>query len=286
MIRQYKDWMRDNWNHPSVVVWDANNETKDAMFGDTIIPAVRPLDLSQRPWENSYNLPADPNDPVEYHPYLMSGGRAGTLTFKMSDLETMDGKPHKGALPSDTNPPLINEYGWLWLNRDGSPTLLTENVYAQLMGRDVTPRQRLDMYAYLLGGQDRVLAGPPAIRGHHSLCLSDLQLSWRLYGRPLQRRHEAGIGSCLPGLRGRGVQAVGRVREFLPAIPQGGRKREFTVMMVNDEGTPVHGRLTLSLETRSGELLASTEHDFAIAELGSQTYPVSLEIPERTAIAS
>ena len=43
MIRQYKDWMRDNWNHPSVAVWDANNETKDAMFGDKIIPAVRPL---------------------------------------------------------------------------------------------------------------------------------------------------------------------------------------------------------------------------------------------------
>ena len=41
MIRQYKDWMRDNWNHPSVAVWDANNETKDDIFGDKIIPAVR-----------------------------------------------------------------------------------------------------------------------------------------------------------------------------------------------------------------------------------------------------
>ena len=141
MIRQYKDWMRDNWNHPSVAVWDANNETKDDIFGDKIIPAVRPLDLSQRPWENSYNRPADPNDPVEYHPYLMSGGNTGELKFKMSDLETLDGKPNPGVLPSETNPTLINEYGWLWLNRDGSPTRLTENVYAQLMGRDVTPRR-------------------------------------------------------------------------------------------------------------------------------------------------
>jgi len=33
MIRQYSDWMRDNWNHPSVAVWDANNETKDSVFG-------------------------------------------------------------------------------------------------------------------------------------------------------------------------------------------------------------------------------------------------------------
>ena len=91
MIRQYKDWMRDNWNHPSVAVWDANNETKDDIFGDKIIPAVRSLDLSDRPWENSYNKPAGPNDPVEYHPYLMSSGYRGKLTFKMSDLEKMDG---------------------------------------------------------------------------------------------------------------------------------------------------------------------------------------------------
>ena len=73
MIRQYRDWLRDNWNHPSLVVWDANNETKDDIFGAKIIPAVRPLDLSQRPWENSYNPPAGPDDPVEDHPYLMSG---------------------------------------------------------------------------------------------------------------------------------------------------------------------------------------------------------------------
>ncbi len=153
MIRQYTDWMRDNWNHPSVAVWDANNESKDDLFGDKIIPAVRPLDLSRRPWENSYNRPADPNDPVEYHPYLMSSGNTGELKFRMSDLETMDGKPSQNVLPSATNPPLINEYGWLWLNRDGSPTRLTENVYAQLMGRDVTPRARLDMWSYLLAGK-------------------------------------------------------------------------------------------------------------------------------------
>jgi beta-galactosidase len=38
MIRQYKDWMRDNWNHPSVVVWDANNETKGRHVRDAHYP--------------------------------------------------------------------------------------------------------------------------------------------------------------------------------------------------------------------------------------------------------
>jgi hypothetical protein len=154
MIRQYKDWMRDNWNHPSVAVWDANNETKDDIFGTKIIPALRALDLSDRPWENSYNPPAGPNDPVEDHPYLMSSGGFGKLTFNMTNRETMDGKPRKGALPSDTNAPLINEYGWLWLNRDGTPTRLTENLYPQLMETtNSTARERLDLYAYLLAAK-------------------------------------------------------------------------------------------------------------------------------------
>jgi beta-galactosidase len=68
MISEYKEWMRDNWNHPSVAIWDANNETWDPMFGEKIIPAVRGLDLSNRAWENSYNPPAGPDDPVEDHP--------------------------------------------------------------------------------------------------------------------------------------------------------------------------------------------------------------------------
>jgi len=53
MIREYTEWMRDNWNHPSVAIWDANNETWDSAFGEKIIPAVRGLDLSNRPWENT-----------------------------------------------------------------------------------------------------------------------------------------------------------------------------------------------------------------------------------------
>ena len=47
------------------------------LFGEKIIPAVRGLDLSNRPWENSYNPPAGPDDPVEDHPYEFQrdGGR-------------------------------------------------------------------------------------------------------------------------------------------------------------------------------------------------------------------
>ena len=89
MVRQYSDWLRDNWNHPSVAIWDANNESLDPIFEETIIPAVRPLDLSNRPWENSYNQPVGPDDPIEDHPYLYSGYLWGG-PFTLTDLETAD----------------------------------------------------------------------------------------------------------------------------------------------------------------------------------------------------
>ena len=222
MIRQYKDWMRDNWNHPSVAVWDANNETENATFLEQIIPAVRPLDLSQRPWENSYNPPADPNDPVEDHPYLMSGGHFGTLTFKMSDLETRDGSPAPGALPTDTNPPLVNEYGWLWLNRDGSPTRSDRAGLFPAHGRQHDRARAAGYVGLSAGRKDRVLAGTPQVRGDHPLRLSHLQLSGRVHGRSLPGCHAPGTRSGLRGLRGAGLQAAGGLHQLLPADAQGG----------------------------------------------------------------
>ena len=51
LASHFTDWMRDRWNHPSVVIWDAQNETHSVTTGKTIA-AVRGLDLSNRPWDN------------------------------------------------------------------------------------------------------------------------------------------------------------------------------------------------------------------------------------------
>ena len=282
MVRQYKDWMRDHWNHPSVAVWDANNETKDDIFGRTIIPAVRPLDLSDRPWENSYNTPANPNDPVEYHPYLMSGGYFGKLNFKMSDLETMDGKPRPGALPSETNPALINEYGWLWLNRDGSPTRLTEGVYAQLMGTNVTARQRLDMYSYLLGAKTefwrshRQYAG--IIHFVYLTCSYPGVYTADHFSDVTKLRLDPAFADYL----GEAFKPLGVYLNFFQPQLKAGTTREFTVRMINDQATPQTGQLTLALETKAGKVLARSQRTFTVAELGAQEYHLSLAIPKTT----
>ena len=248
MIRQYTDWMRDNWNHPSVAVWDANNETRDAVFGDTIIPAVRALDLSDRPWENSYNPPAGPDDPVEDHPYLMQGEATGGTAFKMTDLERRPGGP-KEALPA-ARATILNEYGWLWLNRDGSPTVLTEKLYPKLLGPDSTTEERLELNAYLLGAKTEYW------RAHrnYAAILHFVYLTCSYPGVFTADHFEDVVALKLnpwfADYMGEAMKPLGVYLNFFQPTLEAGKSRPFRVMMVNDLHEPARGELRLTLEER------------------------------------
>ncbi len=281
MIRQFKDWMRDNWNHPSVVVWDATNETRDKIFNVEVIPAVRGLDLSHRPWEDSYNPPDSPCDVEEYHPYLFNNHK-----FRMSDLESMDGRPSgvgvDTPLPSTQNAVILNEYGWLWLYRDGTPTIVDKNIYARLMGPNATPRERLNEWAYLLAG---------------------LTEYWRAH------RHMAGVDyfvyltASIPGITqtsdnwsdvrrlkldpafadymGEAFKPLGVYINFFHPTLQAGAPHEFLLKMINDYDRPMAGELVLTLETRKGEALTKSERPFDLAALGADDFHMALRVPDK-----
>ena len=142
---EYAEWMRERWNHPCVVIWDAQNESVTQQTGPAI-QAVRGLDLSGRPWDNGWATPQAPDDLYECHPYVFSDPNAllGNLDG-LPETHLGNPEPHKGR-----NPMLINEYGWLWLNRDGTPTTLTKQVWANLLGPDATTDQRRLAYARYL----------------------------------------------------------------------------------------------------------------------------------------
>jgi len=144
LATEYREWMQERWNHPSVIIWDANNETLLTEPSiDSAIAKVRPLDLSGRSWDNSYSTNRQPEDIFESHPYHFSDPN-----FKLRDIAKENGIPEGNAIKNPgTNPVIINEYGWLWLNRDGSPTTLTKKLYENLLGRESTPEQRWETYA-------------------------------------------------------------------------------------------------------------------------------------------
>ena len=158
---EYRLWMRERWNHPSVVIWDAQNESETATTGEAI-KMVRELDLSNRPWENGWGEPIAKTDVCESHPYLYSDYSEGKkdepeMGYKKdffgkirragNDAQDHLSKEAKEAGITFNNPMLINEYGWIWLNRDGTTTTLTDQVYDLLWnGNNLTSEQRLEIY--------------------------------------------------------------------------------------------------------------------------------------------
>ena len=279
MIPEYSEWLRDNWNHPSVVVWDANNETWDPDFGEKIIPAVRGLDLSSRPWENSYNPPQGADDPVEDHPYEFQTMASGGPEFSMTALESPGGIS-PGAQTGHAL--ILNEYGWLWLNRDGAPTELTKNLYPALLGRDSSAEQRLALNAYLLAGLTeywrayRQYAGvlhfvyltssdPAGYTSDHFRDIKNLELHPEF--RDYMSNAFAPLGVYL---------------SFWQPKIEARSQRTLPVMLVNDKDRQIEGTLTLDLETKGGSRVASQTAKFKIAALGQETIYNDFKFPDTT----
>ncbi len=139
IVREYTEWMRERWNHPCVVIWDAQNESRTPATGKALT-AVRGLDLSGRPWDNGWGQPQAETDCQEQHPY-----RFINSNFLLRQMAG-DG----GIRSRNKNPIINNEYAWLWLNRDGTPTVLTRKLYDNLLGPDHTTEQRRMLYARYL----------------------------------------------------------------------------------------------------------------------------------------
>jgi hypothetical protein len=276
MISEYKEWMRDNWNHPSVVIWDANNETWDPIFGEKIIPAVRGLDLSNRPWENSYNPPAGPDDPVEDHPYEFQRMSDGGPEFSMTTFERPGGKA-PGALTGHAL--ILNEYGWLWLNRDGSPTELTKKLYPRLVGENATAEDRLAMNAYLLGGITEYWRAYRQYAGvlHFVYLMSSDPLGYTAdHFREIEKLE---LDPYFKDYMSHAFAPLGVYLSFWQPTLKAGETRQLPIMMVNDEGRPAEGTLTVSFEDASGKTLARLSRPFSLAPLGQQTCYIDFPVP-------
>jgi hypothetical protein len=158
IAHEYQRWMRERWNHPSVVIWDAQNETVTPLIEEAI-KQVRGLDLSDRPWENGWSKPAADKDIIESHPYLFNefmgnpNPAEGYKKYLFGKNRPANGNSAFDRAPEGKetvfpNTSIINEYGWIWLNRNGSTTTLTDNVYEHLWkSSTLTPDERLTIYA-------------------------------------------------------------------------------------------------------------------------------------------
>jgi hypothetical protein len=185
---EYAVWMRERWNHPCVVIWDAQNESVTDTTGKSI-QMVRNLDLSNRPWDNGWAPPVSETDVIESHPYLFSDyydGKKPSPAGYMKDLFSTVRLPNND--PNDhypkpngerySNPVINNEYSWLWLNRDGTTTTLTDRVYQVAFPEAITKEQKLEACA------------------KNTAILTEY---WRAYGKCAGVLHFCGLGYSRSG---------------------------------------------------------------------------------------
>ncbi len=189
IIPEYEAWMRERWNHPCVVIWDAQNESQTPETGKAI-QAVRHLDRSDRPWDNGWAEPQAMTDCAKAHPYLFIREFTKQKAFHLSELASQSGKPNlQDAQRKMDVALLINEYAWLWLTRDGNPTCLTSMIYERILGSDSTAEQRRIFYA-------RSLAALTEFWRSHRECAGVLHFCALGYSRPGDKpRPEGGATS-------------------------------------------------------------------------------------------
>ncbi|MPY87906.1 MAG: hypothetical protein GEU99_08300 [Luteitalea sp.] len=288
IIPEYTAWMRERWNHPSVVIWDAQNESVTAETGKAI-QAVRYLDLSNRPWENGWSEPQSPTDVVETHPYVFQRGAFNEQEppFRLWEMATRSGKPplrkRQAKLGAAT---LINEYGWLWLTRDGQPTSLTRFLYDALLGQEATVEQRRHLHA-------RYLAALTEFWRAHRQTAGVLHFVGLGYSRPGDKpRPEGGATSdhfidleqltfepLFETYVGDAFNPVGLMLDFWAEDVPLGEQRAMEVVVVNDRNDAWEGEVQLRI-LRDDERFSTQTQPIYVEGLGRQVLLFTQAMPE------
>ena len=132
--KELKAWVRENCNHPSIIIWDALNECTDEYITDSIIPDLKKLDTT-RPWE-MVDFPED-------HPYIYSLGPV-LIDKKFGYSRSIF------DLQKSNKPTMVNEYLWWWLDSEFNVSLLTEKVVERWLGKaELSPELLSDRQCFL-----------------------------------------------------------------------------------------------------------------------------------------
>ncbi len=257
-------WMDARANHPSMIVFDAQNEAVGATFTDEIIRRGREYDLQKRPWDNGWRPPVGENDPVECHPYIIGGqGISGLKNMNVSKpiITTADIGWTYDTHPD--HPYLINEHGEYWINREGAAMSGTAGTWNSALP-GATNEERLAYYAELMAAQmeafrtERAYIGLlffcglgssfPSAQGVTSDILSpDVStaefLQIRPYTKELLKNAFADLGIV--------------IAEYTEEVRRGG-KLSLPIVLVNDTGKAITN-LPVTLKIMSGDTVLYAE---------------------------
>jgi beta-galactosidase len=274
-----KDWMCDNWNHPSVGWWDINNETHSEILTE-IIGKVRSLDLSNRAWDNGYNLPQGDNDPVEDHNYkwYTSYGQTDCDSWNLQKFE-------EGTSQKTTNSPhpsahacVLNEYGWLWLKRNGQVTLLTSPIYDSI-AKGYSNSQRQELYAYLVAIETEYFRAHRNYAGvlHFDYLTGDFKgaITGDIFKNPETLEPVPVYDDYFSEI----FKPLGVYVNFFPKEVLPSSSHNISVMLVNDEYHRINGNIEMQLYNSKGSHVHFTREPFSIGDLSQKTCILEFHFP-------
>jgi len=204
------------------------------------------LDLSGRAWDNGYNLPDGDDDPVEDHNYKWYAKGYGMGIW---DLQ----KFNDGMAEKTTNSPhptahacVLNEYGWLWLKRNGAVTLLTKNNY-DTIAPGISNSERQDLYAYLLAAETEYFRAHRNYAGvlHFDYLTGDFQgaITGDIFKNPETLEPVKVYDDYFSEI----FKPLGVYVNYFPKEVKVNTEADIPVMLVNDEYSKLSGTIEMKL---------------------------------------
>jgi len=287
--REYTDWVWSDGSHPSIVIWDAINENWDDYIGNTLIPEMKKLDPT-RIWDAGYmtseRMTGDEID--EVHPYQ------GPWNQSISDFEKnpyplgdLDFKPDiiKTAEQSESAQ-LVNEYGWIWLWRNGTPSKLTLDVYNYYLGEGSSQEQNRQLQAYWLQLETEWLRSNISLAGVLAFCY--LANNYGYTGDWFT----GDIGDLNPGITLSWFRhCFSPAAVFINLTDERYMKHVIThkpgstlvlnLVGINDFSVPVTGKVKVYLLDAGGKRIRSKTSDLELSPFIRSAFTSGLELPKQ-----
>lgn len=291
--KEYTNWVWSDGNHPSIVIWDGINENWDNYIGQKLIPELRQLD-NTRIWDAGFMTADDlgvSDQMDEPHPYVDIALRDDYKAYRdknpypLGDLD-YPALEWQDQFISSSVPQLVNEYGWMWLWRDGSPSKLTVKNYEYYLGENATHDDTRELQAYWLQLQTEWLRSERSLAGVLQFCyltnnygftgdafigkIKDLSpspmLNW--------------FSHCFaPTAAFIDLTDERYMKHLTPHKPSS--QLIFNIFAVNDLKLPASGNIKVRLLDSEGKEVLTTESMARIPGYGKTNIPFVITLPEK-----
>lgn len=292
--KEYTEWVWSDGNHPSIVIWDAINENWDDFIGNTLIPELKQLDPT-RIWDAGY-MTSDHmgNDEMdEPHPYraltLMHSDELNEYfrknPYNLGDLHGWEGGFR--SIQDAGVPQLVNEYGWIWLWRNGKPSKLTVNNYNYYLGdKASSPEACRELQAYWLQLETEWLRAERGIAGVLAFChlTNNYGFTGDWFINDIKDLEVAPVFNWFKHCFAPEAVFIDMVdqrytKHLAPYLP--GSNLLFNLVGVNDYKRESTGKVVVKLLDKDGQVAVQSDMPFVIDSYGKKLQPCLIELPQQ-----